>query len=89
MGKYKIEFKKSALKELYSLPKSIVGSILKVLEQISIDPKSGQVKKLSGESLYRIRVRGKYRIIYEINDDIVVVIVVRIANRSKVYRKLN
>ena len=85
MGKYKIEIKKSAVKELNEIPKKDLQKIVKKIGSLSENPRQRECRKLSGEEKYRIRV-GKYRILYMIEDDKLIVYVVKIAHRKDVYR---
>jgi mRNA interferase RelE/StbE len=50
------------------------------------DPRPHGVKKLSGKNAWRIRV-GDYRIIYEIKDSCLMILVVDIGHRNDIYRK--
>ena len=61
MGKYKIFFKKSTLKELENIPKSTLQRILKRIQELPHNPKPSGSQKLSNYNLYRIR-QGDYRI---------------------------
>jgi mRNA interferase RelE/StbE len=57
------------------------------IDDLANDPRPPGVKKLSAEEeLYRIRV-GNYRIIYAIQDDILLVTVVKVGDRKEVYRR--
>jgi mRNA interferase RelE/StbE len=51
------------------------------------DPRPPGSEKLSGQERYRIR-KGLYRIIYEINDDVLMVVVVKVGHRKEAYRVL-
>jgi mRNA interferase RelE/StbE len=84
MGKYRLVFKKSVAKDFRAIPKRDVSRILKCIEALSDDPRSPGCEKLSGEERYRVR-QGVYRIIYEIEDDKLVVVVVKIGHRGEVY----
>ncbi len=86
MARYSLRFKKSAAKDLRSIPKQDVRRILNRLEALAEDPRPSGVEKLSTQELYRIR-QGRYRILYEIQDDVLIVIVVKIAHRSEVYKQ--
>ena len=56
------------------------------MDALAANPRPKGVKKLSGpDDLYRIRV-GDYRIVYQIHDDRLIVLVVRIGHRKDVYR---
>ncbi len=84
MVKYKIEFKKSVLKELKSIPDKDIEKILKKIKSLSKNPRPSGCIKLSGQERYRIR-QGNYRILYSIEDDILVIYIVKIGHRKQVY----
>lgn len=86
MEKYKLKLKKSAQKELASLPKKDLKLVLKAIEELAENPRGLNSKKLSGDEKYRRRV-GKYRVLYEIHDDILIIFVVKVAHRKDVYQK--
>ena len=86
MEKYSVEFKKSAVKDLREFPKKDVERILAVIRALADNPRPLGSKKLSAQERYRIR-QGDYRIIYEILDNVLVVIVVKIGHRKDVYSK--
>ena len=85
MGRYRLVFKKSVAKDLRDIPKKDVTRILKRLDSITEDPRGSGCERLSGQDRYRIR-QGVYRIIYEIQDDVLIVTVVRVGHRREVYR---
>lgn len=88
MAGFEIRIGRRAAKELDRVSRkkdrqAIAERILALAE----DPRPPGCVKLSGEkNLYRIR-QGRYRIVYAIEDDRLVVIVIRIAHRKDVYRK--
>ena len=88
MAGYELRITAAAAKELDALPRkkdrlAVVGRILALAEE----PRPPGCVKISGEAaLYRVR-QGPYRIVYAIEDDRLVVIVIRIADRKEVYRK--
>jgi mRNA interferase RelE/StbE len=85
---YTIQLKKSAIKELYKLPKVVSRQIAQAINDLGQNPRTHGCKKLKGiENLYRIRT-GNYRIVYQINDKVLLVLVVLIGNRKEVYRNL-
>ena len=72
-------------KELSKIDKSIALKIKNTIRSLAIDPRPNGVKKLKGaENAYRIRV-GDYRIIYEIYDSKVLVLIVKVGHRRVVY----
>jgi len=85
MGKYRLIFMKSVTKDLYAIPKKDVSRILKCIDALSNDLRSIGCEKLSSQERYRVR-HGVYRIIYEIEDDKLIVVVVKVGHRSEVYR---
>ena len=85
MGKYKIYIKPTAVKELQRIPKRDVIRIIEKVRGLSSDPRPPGCEKLSLEEKYRIR-QGKYRIIYAIEDDKLVILVIKIGHRKDVYR---
>ncbi|MBD3809103.1 MAG: type II toxin-antitoxin system RelE/ParE family toxin [Sulfuricurvum sp.] len=87
MGSYKIEIKKSAAKEIENLPSVILKRVVSHIQELGSNPRPMGCRKLSGDEKYRIRV-GDYRILYEIEDEIVMVYVVKVAHRKEVYRML-
>lgn len=86
MASYKIFIKPSAKKELESLPQDDLTRIVDKIKNLSSDPRPPGAEKLSGEDKYRIR-HGNYRIVYLIEDDKLIVIVVKVGHRRDVYKK--
>jgi mRNA interferase RelE/StbE len=84
MAKYEIVFKRSVYKDLKPIPKSDVVSILKRIDTLAADPRGPGCEKLSGQERYRVR-QGVYRIVYEIEDNRLIVTVVKIGHRGQVY----
>lgn len=87
MAAYELVFRKSAAKELRSVPKGDLQRILKRIEGLTDNPRPAEAEKLTGHDLYRVRP-GAYRIVYEIADDRRIVTIVRIAQRRNVNRRL-
>lgn len=81
---YKIEFKKSAAKEIKSLPDKYLKKVLDKISSLSQTPRPSDCKKLTGRNEYRLRV-GVYRIIYMIEDDKLVILVIKVVHRKNVY----
>ncbi len=85
MANYSLIFKKSVLKDLRALSKRDVVRILACIQALAEEPHPPGCEKLSGQERYRVR-QGDYRIIYEIEDDVLTVIVVKVGHRREVYR---
>ena len=86
MANYRLEIKRSAAKELETLPAKDRGRVAARIQALAEDPRPAGAEKLSGQERYRVR-QGDYRILYEIHDEVLVIIVVKIGNRRDVYRK--
>ena len=84
---YKIIFKKEAAKSLIKLPRNVAKTIREKLVVIAANPyaENPNAKKLQGRDGYRLRV-GDWRVIYEIQNDELVILVLRVAPRGEVYR---
>ena len=85
MGSFEVIFKQSVAKDLRQIPKKDVARILKRIEALKEEPRPTGVEKLSGQEKYRIR-QGVYRILYEIRNTELIVVVVKIGHRRSVYR---
>lgn len=83
--KYQIILPKSVQKELDHLPDEIANRILARLAGLEANPRPADVKKLKGRDAWRIRV-GDYRVIYEIQDRILQIIVIHAGHRREIYR---
>lgn len=84
MANYKITFKSSVAKDLRAIPTADVQRILSCIDELAENPRAHGCIKLSGNELYRVR-QGNYRIVYEIRDGELVVVVIKVAHRSSVY----
>ena len=85
MAEYSLVFKKSVAKDLRNIPKKDIKRILKCVELLCTNPRAEGCIKLSGKEHYRVR-QGVYRIIYEIQETELIIMVVKVAHRSIVYK---
>ena len=85
MGSYRVELKKSVLKDLVAIPAKELRKILAAIRSLADNPRPSQAKKLSGREQYRLR-QGDYRILYAIQDDALIVFVVAVGHRREIYR---
>ena len=83
--KYSIEILRTAQKQLAKLDRQVQSRIVDAVNKLAFDPRPSSCKKLSGRPAWRIRV-GSYRIIYEIHDDKLLVLVISIGDRKNIYR---
>lgn len=86
MNSYAIEFTKSAQKELGKLPRATSIRIARAIDALSVAPRKGSVRPMVGSKSWQLRV-GDYRIIYDISDGTLTVLIIRIRHRREVYRK--
>ena len=87
MGKYELVVRKSVAKDLRAIPNVDVKRILNRIRALANDPRPAGCERLSGQARYRIR-QGRYRIVYEIEDTRLVVLVIKVAHRRDVYREI-
>ena len=83
--RYQVILPKSVQKELDRLPDEIAQRIMIRLTGLETNPRPADVKKLKGRDAWRIRV-GDYRVIYEVHDRVLQVIVITVGHRREVYR---
>jgi len=86
MASYRVEISKSAAKDLRGLDRKWIPRIVASIESLESDARPSGCKKLVGsDHTYRIRI-GDYRVVYDIHDDKLIVLVVRVRHRRDVYR---
>jgi mRNA interferase RelE/StbE len=86
MAKYRLVFRKSVAKDLRSIPNKDVARILQRLERLQENPRPADSEKLSGQERYRIRQEA-YRVVYEVQDELLAVTVVKVGHRKHVYKR--
>lgn len=85
MSRYSVSFTSAALKELNKLDRPLRLRILATVALLEENPRPDGVKKLAGDkNAWRIRV-GDYRVLYEIHDGKLLVVIFRAAHRRGVY----
>ncbi|NJL49631.1 MAG: type II toxin-antitoxin system RelE/ParE family toxin [Leptolyngbyaceae cyanobacterium SM2_5_2] len=83
---YRIEFAKPAAKQFKAIPRQEQQRLKLKIDALADEPRPSGTVKLAGEDgFYRIRV-GNYRIVYAIEDDQLLVLVVKVGHRRDVYR---
>jgi mRNA interferase RelE/StbE len=82
---YALVIERSAQKGLAKISPPHRERIIHAIESLSVDPRPAGAKKLRQRDAWRIRV-GTYRVLYEIHDQQVMVLVVRIRHRREAYR---
>ena len=85
---YFIEFRPTVLKSLKRFPKRDLVRIKKKIEKLGENLPNPNTTKMQGDNTFHKVRSGDYRIIYEIHDDRLVILVVKIGHRKDVYKKL-
>lgn len=86
--KYQVQITDKTLKKLEKLPKREKGRIIEAIDSLVEDPRPDGCKKLKGNITpihYRIRA-GNYRVVYSVQDDVLLILVVEVGHRKDVYR---
>lgn len=85
---YEVVFSSTARCDLKKLPRPDASRILDAIDALATEPRPLKSRKLTGQrNAWRIRV-GQFRVIYEIQDSVLTVTVLRAAHRREVYQKL-
>jgi mRNA interferase RelE/StbE len=83
---YRIEFAPAAYRNLKNLPEKTLQRIRVRIDGLISEPRPSDCVKLKGaENIYRIRT-GDYRILYQVKDELLLVLVVKIGHRKEVYK---
>lgn len=85
MARFELVVRRSVSKDLRALPSRDVRRLLARMEALADNPRPPGAQKLAGQERYRIR-QGVYRILYEIRDQELIVVVVKVGHRRQVYR---
>lgn len=84
---YTVQLAPAAKRQLRKLDRSIQERVVRRLDKLGRDPRPPGVEKLEGdESTYRIRI-GEYRIVYDIHDKALIVLVLKVGHRREIYRR--
>lgn len=87
--RYRVEWTTPALRELRKLDRAAARRVLAAVTKLGATPRPRASRALHGEPAGVMRLRvGDYRVIYQIEDERVLVTVVRVAHRREAYRDL-
>ena len=83
---YEVQILPKAVRQIKALSIEVRQDIALTIQSLANEPRPIGVKKLSGEKdIYRVRL-GNYRVLYQIVDKVLVVVVVSVGHRREVYR---
>jgi len=86
VARYRLLIKPSAVKEIEAIPlKRDRQRVVERISKLAEDPRPSGSEKISGQDKYRVR-QGRYRILYAIEDQDLLVQVVKVGHRKDVYR---
>jgi mRNA interferase RelE/StbE len=86
---YRIEIKRSAAKALKKIPKANRKRIVDKIDSLAESPPNPDTTKMKGNNpFHKVRV-GDYRIVYEIQEDVLVILVVKIGHRKDIHTNLS
>ena len=86
---YRIEVKRSAAKALKKIPKADRKRIAKKIDSLAESPPNPEITKMKGNNpFHKVRV-GDYRIVYEIQENVLLILIVKIGHRKDIYRNLS
>lgn len=84
---FSVRIKRSALAELRRVPRPYRDRIAAAMDGLAKNPLQGTVLKGRLRGLRRLRI-GRYRVVYEVEKEALVVLVIRVAGRAAVYRSV-
>lgn len=82
---YRAEFLPSAARTLEKLDRTVQRRIARRIDRLAVDPRADAMKLRGANDIWRARV-GDYRVLYSIEDERLVVLVIKVGHRREVYR---
>lgn len=86
--KYSVEFRPTVLESVKRFPKRDLVKIKKKIDELSNNLPDPAITKMKGNNSFHKVRSGNYRIIYEIHDDKLLILIIKIGHRKDVYKKL-
>ena len=86
---YSLEFRPSVLKSLSRFPKRDLVRLKKKMVELANNLPSTKITKMKGDNRFHKVRSGNYRIIYEIHENKLVILVVKVGHRKDVYKNIN
>ncbi len=84
---YEIVLTSAAIKDYRKIPENEIQKVNQAVDALAVNPRPHGYKKLQNRNAYRIRI-GNYRVIYEIKNKQLMLLIIRIRNRKEVYKNL-
>nr|VFJ61762.1 MAG: mRNA interferase RelE/StbE [Candidatus Kentron sp. DK] len=84
---FKVTVRRSVARDLRRIPKKELARILERIASLAMEPRPPGAEKLSGQERYRLR-QGVYRIVYEIKDKELLIVVIKVGHRRDVYKSI-
>jgi len=81
---YQIKWTSKASKQLQNLPHIIIKRIWDAIDDLKENPFQSDIKKLSGQPFYRLRV-GDYRVIFDLKKKLLIILILEVGHRNKIY----
>lgn len=85
---YRIEVKRSAAKAFKKIPKADRKRIIDKIDSLIENSPNPDTTKMKGDNPFHKIRSGDYRIIYEIQEDILLILIVKVGHRKEIYRNL-
>jgi len=83
---YRVNFTSSATRQLKKISRAVQPLIWQILADLAEEPRPSGVVKMAGEAAtYRVRV-GDYRIVYEVQDEVLCILVIKVGHRREIYK---
>jgi mRNA interferase RelE/StbE len=89
---YEVHIAPPGERAIRKLPAKIQTAVLDRLSELAEEPRPSDCEKLKGmtrQDLYRVKVKTDYRVLYQVKDSTMCVLVVKVADRKEVYRRLD
>lgn len=85
---HRIEVSPAAARQLKKIDRRVLPQIAEKIDSLASEPRPHGCEKLSGyDSLYRVRA-GDYRIVYGVEDRLVLIVVLKVGNRAEIYKRI-
>ena len=86
--RYRVEVKRSAAKALKKIPKPDRKRIIEKIDSLAVNPPNPDTTKMKGNNPFHKVRTGDYRIIYEVQEEVLVILIVKVGHRKDIYRNL-